>query len=285
MVVVAAAAVLLAGCAAPASVAEGPLSTASAAQQSPVSAASVAGSSPAGPAGSSSPSDEVPSVPGCGPADLSTADPGTLTLATGPNPSSPWFRGDPADGQGFEAAVAAAVADRLGYPADRIQWAEIPATTVLGGTATGYDAYLGQLTVPDPPASMVSFTTGYLDNGTVLLAAEGSPAADIDTMSELAQLRVGEVSTGAAAVPGLPIKGRFATATVAERAVDGGTMDAVVAPLSVASSRSTSGIAPVARIPDAPGWQAEQFGMVTPAGSPVTGCLSTRSTCCGPKAP
>jgi polar amino acid transport system substrate-binding protein len=52
-------------------------------------------------------------------------------------------------------------------------------------------------------------------------------------------------------------------------------VDAVVAPLSVAADqKAVRGLQVVARVPDAPGWQARQLGMVLPAKSGVTECLS-----------
>ena len=60
----------------------------------------------------------------CAPVDEETGDgstggyvtEGTLTIATSDPAYEPWVVGDdPASGEGFEAAVAYAVADRLGF--------------------------------------------------------------------------------------------------------------------------------------------------------------------------
>jgi len=212
-------------------------------------------------------------VPGCDPGTIPTRRTGILTFATTAEPSAPWFTGSkPSDGQGYEAAVAAAVATRLGYPADRVSWTAVSPTA--GSTGTGaFDAYLGQVIIPDKPTDTVSYSTGYFDDVAVVLAGEGSVASGIGTMSQLAALRVG--SLGGPAVPDLTVSRTFASGASAASDVQRGSVDAVVAPLSVAADPKAVGdLHIVALVPDAPGWQARQLGMVSPAKSGVTECLS-----------
>src|SRR6187551_2024426 len=52
-----------------------------------------------------------------------TLEAGTLTIATGDPAFSPWVIDDaPETGQGFEAAVALAVAKEMGYEGDAVVW-------------------------------------------------------------------------------------------------------------------------------------------------------------------
>ena len=119
----------------------------------------------------------------------------------------------------------------------------------------------------------MSYSTGYFDDISVLLARKGSAASGVGTMSQLAALRVG--SLGGPGVPDLKVARTFTSGTTAASAVQGSVVDAVVAPLSVAANaKAIGGLQAVARVPDAPGWQARQLGMVSPAGSQVTDCLS-----------
>src|SRR3712207_170994 len=63
----------------------------------------------------------------CAPEDLETLEPGTLTIATDEPAYEPWVVGDaPESGEGFEAAVAYAVADYLGYSEDQVTWTRVP---------------------------------------------------------------------------------------------------------------------------------------------------------------
>ncbi len=58
---------------------------------------------------------------GC--ADGKTLTDGTLTIATGNPAYYPWVMNDaPESGEGFEAAVAYAVAEKMGFDADAVNW-------------------------------------------------------------------------------------------------------------------------------------------------------------------
>ena len=64
-------------------------------------------------------SDQTPTASAsiaCTPESLATTTPGTLTIATGDPAYEPWVVGDaPESGEGFEAAVAYAAAQQLGF--------------------------------------------------------------------------------------------------------------------------------------------------------------------------
>src|SRR5690349_20441576 len=56
-----------------------------------------------------------------------TVSPGVLTIATDSPAYEPWFvDDDPSNGKGFESAVAYAVADRMGFPQDKVKWTTEP---------------------------------------------------------------------------------------------------------------------------------------------------------------
>src|SRR5215213_8713294 len=52
---------------------------------------------------------------------------GKLTLGTDKPAFEPWFKDDdPSNGQGFESAVAYAVADKLGFAKSDVSWVTVP---------------------------------------------------------------------------------------------------------------------------------------------------------------
>jgi polar amino acid transport system substrate-binding protein len=58
---------------------------------------------------------------------METLEAGTLTIATDQPAYEPWMvDDDPTNGQGFEAAVAYAVAEQLGYAEDAVTWTRVP---------------------------------------------------------------------------------------------------------------------------------------------------------------
>ncbi|HEX7195769.1 MAG TPA: amino acid ABC transporter substrate-binding protein, partial [Candidatus Limnocylindria bacterium] len=65
-----------------------------------------------------------PSAGGSGaPEDEGYITPGKLTIATGDIAYEPYvIDDDPASGEGFEAAIAYAIADQLGFAAEDVEW-------------------------------------------------------------------------------------------------------------------------------------------------------------------
>src|SRR4051794_16167359 len=63
----------------------------------------------------------------CPPGGLDTKSAGKLTIGTDNPAYAPWFsENKPANGKGYEAAVAYQVAQRLGYPAANVTWTQVP---------------------------------------------------------------------------------------------------------------------------------------------------------------
>src|SRR5262245_20606158 len=72
---------------------------------------------------SGSSGDESVSLTDCTPDKLTTVEDGTLTVATDKPAFPPYFEdNDPANGKGFESAVAYAIADQLGFDSSDVKW-------------------------------------------------------------------------------------------------------------------------------------------------------------------
>ena len=137
---------LIAVVAAACSGAASPSPSPSAAQSS---APSVATSAATSPSASPSPSG-LPSS--CQAANLTTVTSGKLTIGTD-NPAyppyyqppatgkatAPWQLGDPTDGQGFESAVAYAIAEKLGFSKDSVAWIVVPFANSYAPGAKKFD--------------------------------------------------------------------------------------------------------------------------------------------------
>src|SRR5262249_49433239 len=64
--------------------------------------------------------------PACAKAQLQTKPPGRLTIATDNPAYPPWFVDNkPENGQGFEGAVAGALAEKLGYAQGEVTWQRV----------------------------------------------------------------------------------------------------------------------------------------------------------------
>lgn len=257
----------------------------------PTSASAVAGSPSV--SASSAPPPKIPSspdpssrlpargapslpLPQCRAATLRTVTPGTLTFATGPTPAPPWFDdADPADGRGYEAAVAAEVAATLGYDAAHVAWRSATA----GPTGSDpFDVRIDRVPIPNLPGAGPDLSTGYFGITSTVLAREDSTAARVRRMAGLRGLRLAAVpdTVAVAAVIGtdhpataVPDAGAAVSALLA------GTVDAIVlttpdALRTVADEPNLTavGVLPTGRR------QPAQFGMQLRHGSPLTACLS-----------
>ena len=66
---------------------------------------------------------------------------GTLTIGTDKPAYEPWFvDNDPTNGEGYESAVAYAIAEQLGYTAEQVAWVKVPFNEALYGQ--NFDAKL-----------------------------------------------------------------------------------------------------------------------------------------------
>ncbi|HYH60521.1 MAG TPA: amino acid ABC transporter substrate-binding protein, partial [Solirubrobacterales bacterium] len=66
---------------------------------------------------------ETVSVEDCQADSLETFEEGTLTIATDDPAFPPYFEdNDPTNGEGFESAVAYAIAEELGFSEDQVTW-------------------------------------------------------------------------------------------------------------------------------------------------------------------
>ena len=78
----------------------------------------------------------------CAKNDLNLVRAGKLTIGTdnpafppwyGGTPHKPWQVSDPRSGQGYESAVAYAVAKRLGFSKDEVTWKHVPFNNSFAG--------------------------------------------------------------------------------------------------------------------------------------------------------
>ncbi len=133
-----------------------------------------------------------PTAESCTKESLATLEPGTLTIATGEPAYEPWVKDDaPESGEGFEAAVAYAVADRLGFTEADIQWVR---TTFDGAIAPGaktFDWNLQQFTITADREKAVDFSSPYYSAPQAVISNGGSPIDGATSIEELESAKLG----------------------------------------------------------------------------------------------
>ncbi|WP_109471635.1 transporter substrate-binding domain-containing protein [Ornithinimicrobium cavernae] len=230
-------------------------------------------------------SDTAPAVGdagACSPDSLETLTAGTLTFSTSEPAFEPWMvDNDPASGEGFESAVAYAVAEQLGYDADAVEWVRNPFEATIAPGPKNFDLALNQFSITDERRQAVDFTSGYYDVRQAVVSKEGAGAADAASLADLTDsllgAQVGTTSLTSIEESIAPSQDPliFNSNEEAKLALDNGQVDAIVVDLPTAfylTAVEIEGGVIVGQLPLT--GEAEQLGFVLDLGSPVTDCAT-----------
>ncbi len=218
----------------------------------------------------------------CEPGALPTVTDGTLTIGTDTPAFPPWFvDDDPTNGEGFESAVAYAVAEELGYADDAVEWIVTPFNTIFAPGEKDFDFALNQVSINEEREEAVDFSTGYYDVNQAIVGYEDSPAIGATTVEDLRELRIG-AQVGTTSLDFItdviqPTTEPFVynDNSAAKAALDAGQVDAIVLDLPTAffvSAVEIEGSAVIGQFPAADGGQ-EQFGLAMEEDSPLKVCV------------
>jgi polar amino acid transport system substrate-binding protein len=218
----------------------------------------------------------------CSAESVDTMYPGVLTVGTDQPVYPPWYMGDnPASGEGFESAIAYAVADRLGYPREDVRWVRVPFSAALEPGPKPFDINLSEFSITEPRKGAVDFSTPYFDVTQAVVAVKTSPAANVRDLDGLKSLKLGvQVGTTSYTAAtevggGLPVL-VYNTNGDAKMALNTGEIDALVADLPTAfavAGELADGVI-VGQLPNVSD-DVEQFGIVLDKNSPLTRCVSS----------
>jgi polar amino acid transport system substrate-binding protein len=214
--------------------------------------------------------------------ELTTLYPGIFTVGTDEPAYPPWYLGDdPASGEGFESALAYAVADHLGYGRDDVRWVRVPFNGALEPGPKAFDANLSQFSITDQRKAAVDFSSPYFDVTQVVVTTKTSRAATVRSMAELRKVQLGvqvgtTSHTAAIAVAGdVPVE-VYNTNADAKVALTNGEIDALVAdlPTAFAVAGELRGGTIIGQVPVNTD-DVEQFGIVLDKNSALTRCVSS----------
>ncbi|MEV0090914.1 ABC transporter substrate-binding protein [Streptomyces sp. NPDC050738] len=219
----------------------------------------------------------------CAPGTLSTRTAGKLTVGTDKPAYAPWFKDDsPANGEGFESAVAYAVAKQLGYAKSDVVWQTVPFNNAFSPGAKKFDFDINQISISETRKKAVDFSSGYYDVRQAVIAVKGSKAYGAKSIADLKNVKLGaQVGTTSLDLIDDTIKPAerpavFQKNDFAKSALKNGQVDAIVVDLPTAfyiTSAEVTDAKIVGQFDSAAG-KAEQFGLVLDKGSKVTACVS-----------
>ena len=123
----------------------------------------------------------------CSPESLATVEAGVLTIATGEPAYYPWVIDDaPESGEGFEAAVAYAVASELGYNQSAVKWVRTSFDAAIAPGPKTFDFNLQQYSITDERKQVVDFSSAYYKSNQAIVSFKGSKIDGVTTLQGLA---------------------------------------------------------------------------------------------------
>jgi polar amino acid transport system substrate-binding protein len=224
-----------------------------------------------------------PAADSCTKDKLQTLAPGSFTVGTDKPAYAPWFVDDePSNGQGFESAVAYAVAAELGYEQADVKWVVVPFTTAYAPGTKTFDVDINQVSITDARRKAVDFSSPYYTVSQTVVTTKGSSIAGATTVAALQGAKLGaQVGTTSYTAINDQIKPTqpaavYDTNDLAVQALQNGQVDGIVVDLPTAFYMVAAQLddgAIVGQLPPGSG-QADQFGMVLGLDSPLTDCVS-----------
>jgi polar amino acid transport system substrate-binding protein len=217
----------------------------------------------------------------CQKANLSLVSSGELTVATDKPAYPPYFVDDkPANGKGFESAVAYAIAKELGFATTDVKWVVEPFNSSYAPGPKKFDFDVNQISISPARAKRVDFSTPYYKAPQAVVALGKSDAAKATTLADLKSTKLGvQIGTTSLDATTATIQPSaqpqvFNDSNDVVRALKTGRVDAVVVDLPTAFYLTAAQVenAKIVGQFQAPG--GDTWGALLQKGSKLTPCVS-----------
>jgi polar amino acid transport system substrate-binding protein len=244
----------------------------------------------AGCGGSSSSSSQGNGASSCAHGSLPLVNAGQLTVGTDNPAYPPWFGGaekspwkvsNPASGQGFESAVAYAVADKLGFVESNVKWIVVPFNTSFAPGPKKFDFDINEISYTPARAKVVDFSDSYYNVNQAVVAKRGTPIATAQSSADLQKYKLGaQIGTTSYQYIKEFIKPSkqpavFDTNDAAVAALKNGQIDGLVVDLPTAFYVTAAQVPNSKIVGQFPtGNAGERFGMVFQKGNKLVGCVN-----------
>jgi len=231
--------------------------------------------------------DEAVEDDAAGDACANTIDDGVLTLATGEPAFEPWVVDNaPESGEGFEAAVAMAVAAEMGYEGDSVTWVRSGFDEAIQPGAKDFDLNIQQFSITPERDETVDFSLPYYEGNQALVALDGS-AAEGASIADLQGLQLGAQSgttsltfiTDVIQPDSEPLV--YNDNVSVKAALEANQLDAAVFDLPTAlyvSAVEIEGSSVIGQFTRETGGQGDQLGFVLENDSPLKPCVDAAIT-------
>jgi polar amino acid transport system substrate-binding protein len=219
----------------------------------------------------------------CTPDALQTVETGVLTIATGEPAYYPWVIDDkPESGEGFEAAVAYAVAAELGYEPSAVKWIRTTFDAAIAPGSKNFDFNLQQYSITDERKQVVDFSSAYYKSNQAIVSFKGSKLEGVTTLQGIkdagAKLGAAVATTSLDVIESnLGLKAQvFNDNAAAVTALKNKQIDGLVVDLPTAFYLSAVEVPNGIIVGQIDGSDAgdQGFGLLLAKDSPVTSCVS-----------
>jgi polar amino acid transport system substrate-binding protein len=204
---------------------------------------------------------------------------GVLTVATDKPAYPPWFvSNDPANGKGYESAVAYAVAAQLGFKKSQVKWAYEPFNNSYAPGPKKFDFDINEVSVTPQRAQAVTFSTSYFDVDQALVALKGTPIVTKHTPADLKTYVFGDqIGTTSLAFINSQIQPTqtpkvYESLNDVKQGLQTHQIAALVADTPTAQFISSSEIKNSVLVGQFPS-SGEHFGLLFHKGNPLVGCV------------
>jgi polar amino acid transport system substrate-binding protein len=217
----------------------------------------------------------------CTPKSMDTKTAGVLTVATDKPAYPPYFEDDePANGEGFESAVAYAIGKQLGYPKAKIKWTVEPFDSSYAPGPKDFDFDVNEISITPTREKAVDFSVPYYSANQAVVALEGSEAAKAKSLSELQGTKIGvQINTTSLSAVNEEIEPSskpevFNSSGDVVTALKNGQVEAVVVDLPTALYLTAAQVENATIVGQFGKAEGEEWGALLAKGSSLTACVS-----------
>ena len=216
----------------------------------------------------------------CAKADLATVTEGKLTIATGEPAYYPWVIDDaPQTGNGFEGAVAYAVAKQLGFDAADVVWVRTTFDSAVTPGEKNFDFNLQQFSITEERKTAVDFSSPYYTAPQAIVSFKGSKIEGKTSLADLKGAKLGAavgttsldaISTQIGATPQVFNDNAAGVSALKNKQIDGLVVDLPTA-FYLSGVEVPNGLI-VGQLPST--GAGDQFGLLLTKGSKLTSCVT-----------
>ena len=226
-------------------------------------------------------SEATVSLEDCTPDQLETLDPGKLTVATDKPAFPPYFvDDDPTNGEGFESAVAYAIADQLGFAKGDVNWVVEPFNSSYAPGPKDFDFDVNQISITPKRAEAVDFSAPYYVAEQAIVALKDSDFANATSLADFADATIGvqigttsQEAVDASIAPSTAPK-VFDTSNDVVTALKNEQVDAVVVDVPTAYFLTAVQVPEGKTVGQFPAPGGDEWGALLQKDSPLTACVS-----------